>query len=254
MYLVTKGKIVHKIKGCNKDSLRAALPGGRFNMDFGFTRGKTVTKNESRPLITSKEEYSCYLLITDEYSRYLWIFIFANTSPSVETVTTFLNTHGLQSWLQRVRTDLGGKLTCSTSVRKFIQDKGYTLETTDSVASFKNVIVQRPHRNLTDMMQTIFTGENLQWEYWSRAIWHAVYIKNRLPYQRLPRHITPFQRLTDKWPDITHSRVLGSHVTVRQTKMRRYKLDMDHATTGTFLGFTATGRTLRFEDHQTGQL
>ena len=102
-------------------------------------------------------------------------------------------------------------------------------------------------------MRTILTGDNLKSDYWSHAIRHAVYIKNRLPHENLPGHISTSQRLIGRYLDLAHVRVFGSYVTVRKSMMCRYKLDMDHATTGTFLGAT-TDHTIWFEDHQTCQL
>ena len=43
-----------------------------------FFRGAITIINEDGPLTTSKEGYNYYLLIADEFSRHLWIFLFAN--------------------------------------------------------------------------------------------------------------------------------------------------------------------------------
>jgi len=69
-------------------------------------------------------------------------------------------------------------------------------------------------------MRTMLTGSNLGSEYWSYALRHAVYIKNRLPHQALPKYISPFERYTSRRPDISHIRVFGSHVTVKGPQVR----------------------------------
>ena len=132
----SSGKMTEKIRGYNKNPLRATSTGERFNMDYGFVRGSTTFKNETGPLITSKEGFNCYLLIVDEFSRHLWIFLFANKSPPVKTVTTFLDHFGNKCGLRRARTDQGGELAKSAAFRKCIDDAGYTLETTGAGASF----------------------------------------------------------------------------------------------------------------------
>jgi len=104
------------------------------------------------------------------------------------------------------------------------------------------------------MMKTMLTGANLLSGYWLHAIRHAVYVKNRLPHQTLPGHITPFERYTIRRPDFSHLRVVGSHVTVKQPRVRNGKLDPNHTTTCIFLGFTATDRTIWFEDAAIGEL
>ena len=66
-------------------------------MDYGFLRGGVVIKQEDGPLVTSKEDYNCYLIIVNEYSCYIWVFIFAGKSPPIKTITKFLDTHGLKT-------------------------------------------------------------------------------------------------------------------------------------------------------------
>ena len=56
-----------KIKGYHKTPDHATEQGERFNMDYGFVRGKTTIKNESSTLITSKDGFNCYLLVVDEF-------------------------------------------------------------------------------------------------------------------------------------------------------------------------------------------
>ena len=55
-------------------------------MDYGFVQGDKTTTDANDSLITSNEGYNCYLLIADKYSRHLWIFLFANKTPPIDTV------------------------------------------------------------------------------------------------------------------------------------------------------------------------
>ena len=97
-----------------------------------------------------------------------------------------------------------------------------------------NGIVEIPHRTLTNMMRTMFSGGNISSGYWSHEIRHAVYIKNRLPQNELSSYITPFQAYTTHCPILAHIRVFGSHVTDNQPRIYKNKLDTTHATTGIF--------------------
>ena len=71
-------------------------------------------------------------------------------------------------------------------------------------------------------------------------------LKNRLPHQALPGYITPFQ--------CSHSRVFVGHVTVKQSHVRKHKIDESFTTTGIFLMFTATDRTIWFKDSSTSDI
>ena len=121
------GEMTEKIKGYATSPIRATQPGGRFIMDYGFVRGKVVIKKEDVPLITIKEDYNCYLLIVDKYSRHLWVLLFASNSPPADTTTTFVNIHGLRSGICYVRTDQRGELAKSAIFRKSISEVGYVL-------------------------------------------------------------------------------------------------------------------------------
>ena len=113
--------------------------------------------------------------------------------PPIATVSSFLDTQGNKKGLQRVQTDQGGELAWSSFFCACIDKVGFILETTSAGASFQNAITERPHRTLADKIRTILSGANLNSDYWSHALRHAAYIKNRLPHQSLPGHITPFQ-------------------------------------------------------------
>ena len=69
----------------------------------------------------------------------------------------------------------------------------------------------------------------------------------------LPGHITPFQHFTNRQTELSHLRVFGSHVTVKQPRVRRNKLDTKYTTTGIFLGFTLTNQNIWFEDSTTSE-
>ena len=86
--------MTNKIKGYNKDPLRSTTQGERFNVDYGFVRGKEFFKSEDGPLITSKDGYNCYLLIVDEHSHHLWVFLFSDKYPPIKTIANFLSTQG----------------------------------------------------------------------------------------------------------------------------------------------------------------
>ena len=142
----------------------------------------------------------------------MYIFLFANKKPPISTVTYFLDTHGIKNGLRRVRANQGGELAKSAIFRDCISKTGYTLEFIGARTSFQNGIVERPQRTLVDTMRTILPGSNLQSEYWSHTIRHAVYIKTILHHKLLPSYITPFQYHTKRRPNLTRIRIFGSIV------------------------------------------
>ena len=94
------GKVTTKIKGYSKDPERATKVCRRFNMGYGFIRGNDTIKSEDGPLIISKDGCNYYLMIIDEHRRYMWLFLFANKTPPIDTIEKFLNIHGLKDRLR----------------------------------------------------------------------------------------------------------------------------------------------------------
>ena len=148
-----------------------------------------------------------------------------------ETVASFLNTNGNTTNFRQICTNQGGELAKRAAFRTCTNKAGYTLEITGAGASFKNDIVERPHRTLVDMMRIMLSDTNLSSDYWSYAIHHAIYINNQIPHRALSVHITPFQAYINRRPDLSYIRVLRSPVTVKQPRIRRTKLDTTYTTT-----------------------
>ncbi len=66
-------------------------------MDFGFMRASTsdysrCNKAKDR-VVLSYDGFSAYLLIVDEASRYVWIFLTNSKSPPMDIVQEFLTQH-----------------------------------------------------------------------------------------------------------------------------------------------------------------
>ena len=74
--------------------------GRQFYMDFGFMRASS--SNYSRPnkttdwMIDSWDGYSLYLLVVDEASRYIWVFLTKSKEPPLDIIDTFLDCFGLK--------------------------------------------------------------------------------------------------------------------------------------------------------------
>ena len=75
--------------------------GQSFHMDLGFIRGPANLQavvdrvEEAQPkVIHSRQGYTCYLLIMDRKSRYMWTFPLRSPSVSIDLMDAFLSIHG----------------------------------------------------------------------------------------------------------------------------------------------------------------
>jgi hypothetical protein len=85
-------KAVGKSAECTTDV------GRQFYMDFGFMRA--LPSDYSRPnkkhdrVIDSWDGYSSYLLVVDEASQYIWVFLTKSKEPPLDIIDTFLDRFG----------------------------------------------------------------------------------------------------------------------------------------------------------------
>ena len=162
------------------------------------------------------------------------MFLSKNKHPPIKVTKQFLRTYGNKEGTCIVRTDQGGELARSVLVRKALQDASYSIEITGSDNSSQNGAAERPHRTLANMVRAGLETSNLPLKYWSDALLHASFIKNRLPHYKFQLKHTPYEKLTGITPDLSNLRVFGSRIVTRRPGQRTTKLTK-HSYTGIFL-------------------
>ena len=126
---------------------------------------------------------------------------------------------------------------------------GYALEETGADASSQNGMTERPNRTFGNMMRCLLKSAELGPEFWSYALLHSVYLKNRLYHSAIKS--TPYQKMTGVKPNLSNLRIFGCKLYARKTGRRRNKLD-HHTTSGIFLGFSGTQKIAKYLDEQSG--
>ena len=227
----------------------AGVAGQHFHMDFGFVRGSDYSvKRENAPTITSIDGYNSYLIIVDRVTRYLWLFLTASKAPPLTIVDKVLNKFKCKNPHRTVRTDQGGELGRSHEFQKVVVKNDFVLELTGAAASAQNAHAESPNKYLANMMRCLLHAADLGSEYWSFALIHAAYIKNRIPHTYI--RMTPYEALTGAKPNITNLRTFGCRVFVRKPNLKKAKLDYN-TSNGIFVGYTATTKNIYYIDDAT---
>ena len=222
--------------------------GDRFQMDFGFMKGKQDNISSR-----SHDGYNSYLLIIDYYTRYLWIFLSKNKQPPIKVLHKFLRTYGQRQGIRTIRTDQGGELARSSAFQQAITEAGYSIEITGSDNSAQNGIAERPHQTLANMVRAGIENAGLHVKYWSDALLHAVYIKNRLPHKQFEYKHSPYEKLTGQKPDLRKLRVFGSRMVTRKPGRRSPKVSK-HSYSGIFLRYAKTMNNIVYIDTNTNKI
>ena len=171
-----------------------AVPGQHFHMDFGFVRGADyASKDENNKTITSKDSKRAYLIIVDRSSRYTWVYLTSSKAPPIEAVQMLLNKFKSKNPHRTVRVDQGGELGNSSAFKTMIAECGFALEVTGSEGSAQNGLAENPNKTYAQMMRCLLFASELGSEYWSWALQHAVYIKNRLLHHTIKT--SPYQKI-----------------------------------------------------------
>lgn len=188
----------------------------------------------------------------DKATRYTWIFLTKTKIPPTEILKHLFHEHGNTSTTGKtIRTDKGGELWSSQAFRQTALNSNYLLKPTAAGAPFQNGIAERPNQTLGTMVRCLLHSANLGPEFWSYALVHAEYLKNRLPHTAT--NTTPYQAYTGVKPSTKYIRVFGCPVITKFPGKRAAKLDL-HTSQGIFLGYTATDKNIYFMDTTTRRI
>ena len=163
---------------------------------------------------------TCYCLITDHHTGMLWGNTFNSKEPPIDFLNRWLVRHGLpkdsmgKNGLGKyVCFDTGGDLGKSSAVISLFEEAGYQIEPNAPADSSSNGLGERPHRTIKDAMRAMLSGTGLDAKFWPFAFRHFLYLYNLTPHAGRPS--SPYTMRTGKKADLSHLRVFGCQVTVR---------------------------------------
>jgi hypothetical protein len=233
-----------------KHPSRAVTRKQRFFMDFGFLRASQF--DYSRPdrtkdrVVTSFDGYNSYLVIVDEFTKYVWVYLCVSKEPPLAMIHLHLDQFGGKSGI--IRCDKGGELAHCAAFVTQMAERGYVVEPTGSDSPEQNKGAEKWNDIFGVTVRVLLYGSGLPAIFWSVALVHAAYLHNRRVHKSIL--MTPFEAWHGFKPDLRRLRVFGSRVCVKRTGKRRSKLDQ-HSFSGIFLGYTATDENIRYIDVDT---
>ena len=224
----------------DKDDTQLGI-GEHFHMDYGFVRGSDWSaKDNDGKLVTSVDHFRSYLLVIDRASRYIWIYLTKHKHPPIDQVNGLLSKFKNIYPNAKVTTDQGKELGASKHFQKIVKDNGYTLEVTGADSSAQNGMAEKPNQDLARIMRCLLYSAGLGSQFWSYALRHAVYLKNRRPHSSL-QWMTPYERINKKKPNLSKLRIFGSRVQIKQSAPRAMKLD-NISSSGLFMTYKGTDK------------
>nr|GEV39557.1 putative ribonuclease H-like domain-containing protein [Tanacetum cinerariifolium] len=154
--------------------------------------GPTFVKN------LNKKSYC--LVITDDYSRFTWVFFLATkdeTSPILKTFITVLENQ-LSLKVEVIRSDNRTEFK-NNDLNQFCRMKGIKREFSVPRTLQQNGIAERKNMTLIEAAKTMLADSLLPISFWAEAINTACYVQNRVLVTK-PHNKTPYKLLHCRTP------------------------------------------------------
>nr|GFC37292.1 putative ribonuclease H-like domain-containing protein [Tanacetum cinerariifolium] len=163
----------------------------------------------------SKKSYC--LVITNDYSRFSWVFFLASKdeTPSV-LKTLIIDLENLLSLTVKIiRCDNGTEFK-NADLNQFCGLKGIKREFSVPRTPQQNGIAERKNRTLIEAARTLLADSLLTIPFWTEAVNTACYVQNRVLVTK-PHNKTPYELLHGRLPSIGFMRPFGCPVTILNT-------------------------------------
>nr|GEW43363.1 putative ribonuclease H-like domain-containing protein [Tanacetum cinerariifolium] len=227
-----KGK-QHRASSKTKPVSSVYQPLYRLHMDlFGPTFIKSLNKK------------SYCLVVTDDYSRFTWVFFLATkdeTSPILKTFITGLENQ-LSLKVKVIRSDNGTKFK-NNDLNQFCRMKGIKREFSVPRTPQQNGIAEKKNRTLIEAAKTMLADSLLPIPFWAEAVNTACYVQNRVLVTK-PHNRTLYELLHSKTPSIGFMRPFSCPVTILNTldSLGKFNGKVDE---GFLVGYSVSSKAFR---------
>nr|GEY85117.1 hypothetical protein [Tanacetum cinerariifolium] len=200
--------------------------------------------------VKSLNKKSYFLVITDDYSRFTWVFFLATkdeTSPILKTFITGLENQ-LSLKVKVIRSDNGTEFK-NHELNQFCGLKGIKREFSVPRTPQQNGIAERKNRTLIEAARTMLADSLLPIPFWAEAVNTACYVHNRVLVTK-PHNKTPYELLHGRTPSIGFIRPFGCPVTILNTlnPLDKFKGKVDE---GFLVGYSVCSKSFRVFNSRT---
>ncbi|GJT55252.1 putative ribonuclease H-like domain-containing protein [Tanacetum coccineum] len=189
--------------------------------------------------------YKTYcLVVTDDYSRFSWVFFLATKDETSGILKTFII--GIENQMNYkvkvIRCDNGTEFK-NNDMNQFCGMKGIKREFSVARTPQQNRVAERKNRTLIEAARTMLADSLLPTTFWAEAVSTACYVQNRVLVTK-PHNKTPYELLHGRPPSISFMRPFGCPVTILNTLDPLGKFD-EKADEGFFVGYSINIKAFR---------
>jgi hypothetical protein len=169
-------------------------------------------------------KYFC-LVITDDYSRFCWVFCLKTkdeTTPILKEFITLIENQ-LNKKVKGIRCDNGTEFK-NVILIELCKSKGIKRDYNTPRTPQKNGVAERKNRTLIEAARSMLADSKLPTMFWTEAVNTACYFLNRVSITR-PHVKIPYELLTGTVPTIHYLKPFGCKVTILNTSDLLVKFD-----------------------------
>ncbi|GJW95650.1 putative ribonuclease H-like domain-containing protein [Tanacetum coccineum] len=167
--------------------------------------------------VKSINHASYCLVITDDCTRFSWVFFLATKDETSGILQNFIRQikNQLNHRVKIIRSDNGTEFK-NRDMLEFCRNKGIKQEYSNARTPQQNGVAKRMNKTLIEAARTILADSLLPTTFWAEAVSTACYIFNRVRVTK-PQNKTPYELLFGQKPIISYIRPFGCHVTILDT-------------------------------------
>nr|GEU96309.1 putative ribonuclease H-like domain-containing protein [Tanacetum cinerariifolium] len=200
--------------------------------------------------VKSLMKKSYCLVITDEFSRFSWVFFLATKDETSGILKTFIT--GIENQLDYkvkvIRSDNGTEFKNSV-MNQFCDMKGIKREFSVARTPQQNGVAKRKNKTLIEATRTMLVDSKLPITFWAEAVNTACYVLNKALVIK-PHNKTSYELIRGRPPLIDFMKPFGCPVTILNTKDYLGKFD-EKVNEGFFVGYSVVSKAMRVFNKRT---
>ncbi|GJW23726.1 ribonuclease H-like domain-containing protein [Tanacetum coccineum] len=190
------------------------------------------------------------LVVTDDYSRFSWVFFLTTKDETSEILKFFIKEveNLVDKKVKIIRSDNGTEFK-NKVMDDFCREKGIKREYSVARTPQQNGVAERKNRTLIEAARTMLADSKLPTTFWAEAVSTACYVQNRVLIVK-PHNKTPYELFRGFKPAIGFMKPFGCHVTILNTLDKLGKFD-GKSDEGFFVGYSLSSKAFRVYNTRT---
>nr|GEV91016.1 retrovirus-related Pol polyprotein from transposon TNT 1-94 [Tanacetum cinerariifolium] len=190
------------------------------------------------------------LVVTDDYSRFTWVFFLATKNETSGIFKSFLTRieNLVDHKVKVIRCDNGNEFK-NRELNQFCEMKGILRQFSVARTPQQNRVVERRNRTLIKTARTMLADFKLPTTFWVEVVNTACYVQNRVLVVK-PLNKTPYELFHGRTSTLSFMRPFGCPVTILNTIDQLGKFN-GKADEGFFVGYFLNSKSFRVFNSRT---